>query len=59
VADMGPEDRVFGGDWYDGETGSILSVGAGGCSVFNGAREWPLGMWSAFGVDTGGLWFGV
>jgi hypothetical protein len=32
AADTVPDERALGGDWYDGETGSILSAADGRCS---------------------------
>jgi hypothetical protein len=42
AADTVPDDRALGGDWYDGETGSSLSVADGRCipiEVFRVGRE--------------------
>jgi hypothetical protein len=39
AADIVPEDKALGGDWYDGDTGSSLSMGAGGCSVLRVGSE--------------------
>jgi hypothetical protein len=43
AADMDPDDMALGGDVYDGDTGSSLSAGMGGCSVFSVGKAWRLG----------------
>ena len=44
AADIVPEEMALGGDWYDGETGSSLSMAAGGCRVLSVGSEWWLGV---------------
>jgi hypothetical protein len=36
-------DMALGGDWYEGETGSILSATSGGCSGLRDGNGWWLG----------------
>lgn len=39
---MVPEDIVFIGEWYEGETGSSLSATIGGCRGLSVGRAWLL-----------------
>jgi hypothetical protein len=53
AAEMVPEDMALGGDWYEGETGSIFSEPRGACKpidVFRVGRECPLGV--CMGAET-------